>query len=148
MVSAIPAHSAEHHFSFKRTFLDTSHNSRCLLHLFIACVMFVSIPCFTHRPMRVPIPMVSVVSSGSISEARRIIKFICISKFLFISCSRQYETGSQFFLCTADTPWLDGKHVVFGSVVEGMDVVRAVESVGSQSGATRSKVMIASSGQL
>jgi cyclophilin family peptidyl-prolyl cis-trans isomerase len=56
--------------------------------------------------------------------------------------------GSQFFLCTAETSWLDGKHVVFGSVVEGMDVVRAVEGVGSGSGATRAKVMIESSGQL
>jgi len=56
--------------------------------------------------------------------------------------------GSQFFLCTADTPWLDGKHVVFGKVVEGMDVVRNVESVGSGSGTTKQKVMVASSGQL
>merc|ERR1712130_259581 len=56
--------------------------------------------------------------------------------------------GSQFFLCTVQTAWLDGKHCVFGKVVEGMDVVKAVEGVGSQSGATRSKVMIASSGQL
>ena len=56
--------------------------------------------------------------------------------------------GSQFFICTADTAWLDGKHVVFGKVVQGMDVVRAIEGVGSNSGATRAKVMVASSGQL
>ena len=56
--------------------------------------------------------------------------------------------GSQFFLCTVPCSWLDGKHVVFGKVVEGMDVVKAVEGVGSGSGATRSKVMIAASGQL
>ncbi|KAL7507134.1 hypothetical protein ACHAXN_004338 [Cyclotella atomus] len=56
--------------------------------------------------------------------------------------------GSQFFLCTAETAWLDGKHCVFGSVVEGMDVVKAVEAVGSQSGQTRAPVMVAASGQL
>merc|ERR1712021_66726 len=56
--------------------------------------------------------------------------------------------GSQFFLCTEKTAWLDGKHVVFGSVVEGMDVVKEIESVGSQSGQTRKKVMVADCGQL
>jgi len=56
--------------------------------------------------------------------------------------------GSQFFLCTADTSWLDGKHCVFGQVVEGMDVVKAVEGVGSSSGATRSPVVVAASGQI
>lgn len=56
--------------------------------------------------------------------------------------------GSQFFLCTAATPWLDGKHVVFGKVVEGMDVVKRIESLGSQSGATRGKIVIADCGQL
>jgi len=56
--------------------------------------------------------------------------------------------GSQFFLCTAVTSWLDGKHVVFGSVVEGMEIVKKVEGVGSQSGTTSAKVMVASSGQL
>merc|ERR1712054_342608 len=45
--------------------------------------------------------------------------------------------GSQFFLCTVETNWLDGKHVVFGSVTNGMDVVKAIEAVGSQSGQTR-----------
>jgi cyclophilin family peptidyl-prolyl cis-trans isomerase len=52
------------------------------------------------------------------------------------------------FLCTAETAWLDGKHVVFGSVVDGMDVVKAIEGVGSGSGATRAKVVVDASGQL
>merc|ERR1712238_422064 len=56
--------------------------------------------------------------------------------------------GSQFFLCTADTSWLDGKHVVFGQVVEGLDVVKTIEGVGSSSGATQSPVVIAASGQI
>merc|ERR1719410_2790582 len=51
--------------------------------------------------------------------------------------------GSQFFLCTAKTAWLDGKHVVFGSVVEGYDVVKKIEAVGSQNGQTSQKVIIA-----
>ena len=56
--------------------------------------------------------------------------------------------GSQFFLCTVKTEWLDGKHVVFGSVVEGMDVVKKVEGVGSSSGKTSQTVTIANCGQL
>lgn len=56
--------------------------------------------------------------------------------------------GSQFFICTVPCPWLDGKHVVFGKVVEGMNVVKAVEAVGSQSGKTSQKVVIADCGQL
>jgi cyclophilin family peptidyl-prolyl cis-trans isomerase len=54
----------------------------------------------------------------------------------------------QFFICTDVTSWLDGKHVVFGQVVEGMDVVKAIEGVGSGSGATKAKVMVDASGQL
>ena len=56
--------------------------------------------------------------------------------------------GSQFFLCTVQTPHLDGKHVVFGSVVEGMDVLKKVEGYGSQSGQTRGKIVIAECGEL
>eukprot|EP00873_Tetraselmis_striata_P041024 jgi/Tetstr1/461288/TSEL_006415.t1 len=56
--------------------------------------------------------------------------------------------GSQFFLCTVATPWLDGKHCVFGNVTKGMEVVKAIEGVGSQSGACKSKVVIADCGQL
>lgn len=56
--------------------------------------------------------------------------------------------GSQFFICTADTFWLDGKHVVFGNVVEGMNVIRDIESHGSRSGATDQKIVIADCGQL
>ncbi|KAF4660792.1 hypothetical protein FOZ61_003754 [Perkinsus olseni] len=56
--------------------------------------------------------------------------------------------GSQFFICTEKTSWLDGKHVVFGKVTDGMDVVRKMESVGSSSGATSQVVVIADCGQL
>merc|ERR1712154_210904 len=56
--------------------------------------------------------------------------------------------GSQFFLCTVKTDWLDGKHVVFGSVTDGMDVVKKIEAVGSQSGSTSKPVVITDCGQL
>jgi peptidylprolyl isomerase len=56
--------------------------------------------------------------------------------------------GSQFFITTVQTPWLDGKHVVFGEVLEGMDVVKAVEAVGSQTGKPSKPVTIVDSGEL
>merc|ERR1712216_38169 len=56
--------------------------------------------------------------------------------------------GSQFFLCTVKTAWLDGRHVVFGKVSEGMDVVKKIESYGSQSGQTKAKIVVADCGQL
>jgi peptidylprolyl isomerase len=49
---------------------------------------------------------------------------------------------------TVETPWLDGKHVVFGQVVEGADVVKKMEAVGSRSGSTSKPVVITDSGAL
>ena len=56
--------------------------------------------------------------------------------------------GSQFFICTAATPHLDGKHVVFGQVVKGYDVIKKIEAVGSRSGQTSSKVVISDCGKV
>ncbi|KDQ58264.1 hypothetical protein JAAARDRAFT_69498 [Jaapia argillacea MUCL 33604] len=54
--------------------------------------------------------------------------------------------GSQFFITTVVTSWLDGRHVVFGEVVDGMDIVKKVEEIGSESGKPSKKVTITSSG--
>lgn len=51
--------------------------------------------------------------------------------------------GSQFFITTVLTSWLDGRHVVFGRVSEGKDVVKAVEAIGSSSGRPSKRVTIA-----
>ncbi|XP_034067806.1 peptidyl-prolyl cis-trans isomerase A-like [Gymnodraco acuticeps] len=56
--------------------------------------------------------------------------------------------GSQFFICTSKTEWLDGRHVVFGSVKEGLDVIKKVEAFGSQSGQTSKRITIADCGEL
>ncbi|CAD6566646.1 MAG: Multifunctional pyrimidine synthesis protein CAD [Tremellales sp. Tagirdzhanova-0007] len=54
--------------------------------------------------------------------------------------------GSQFFVTTVVTPWLDGKHVVFGEVTQGQDLVKKIETYGSDSGKPKTNVQITASG--
>eukprot|EP00600_Ochromonadales_sp_CCMP1393_P001577 CAMPEP_0174976326 /NCGR_PEP_ID=MMETSP0004_2-20121128/12961_1 /TAXON_ID=420556 /ORGANISM="Ochromonas sp., Strain CCMP1393" /LENGTH=165 /DNA_ID=CAMNT_0016227325 /DNA_START=153 /DNA_END=650 /DNA_ORIENTATION=- len=56
--------------------------------------------------------------------------------------------GSQFFITTVLCPWLDGRHVVFGEVTDGFDIIKKVEGVGSDSGKPKSVVTIADCGEL
>ena len=67
---------------------------------------------------------------------------------LSMANSGEDTNGSQFFITTAETAWLDGKHVVFGRVLEGMSVVKSVEAVGSSGGSTSKTVKIVDSGEL
>jgi peptidyl-prolyl isomerase F (cyclophilin D) len=56
--------------------------------------------------------------------------------------------GSQFFITLVKTDWLDGKHVVFGKVVEGMEVIQEIEKHGSEGGQTSKKIVISDCGQI
>jgi cyclophilin family peptidyl-prolyl cis-trans isomerase len=56
--------------------------------------------------------------------------------------------GSQFFITTVVTKWLDGKHTVFGAVKDGFDLVKTIEGKGSDSGKPSAKITISNSGQL
>lgn len=56
--------------------------------------------------------------------------------------------GSQFFITTVPCPWLDGKHVVFGKVINGLDIVKKLEAQGTSKGQTKTKCVITDCGQL
>ncbi|CAN0160775.1 unnamed protein product [Ectocarpus sp. 6 AP-2014] len=68
---------------------------------------------------------------------------------LSMANSGKDTNGSQFFICTVPTPWLNGKHVIFGQVEEeSMELVSRIEKLGSRSGALSEKVEITDSGEL
>ena len=68
--------------------------------------------------------------------------------YLSMANSGPNTNGSQFFITTVKTAWLDGRHVVFGKVLEGEDVIKRVEAQGSNSGKPSSTITIADSGEL
>jgi len=67
---------------------------------------------------------------------------------LSMANSGKNTNGSQFFLTFARTEWLDGKHVVFGQVIQGLEVLKKIEACGTKAGKPTKKVIIANCGEL
>ena len=74
--------------------------------------------------------------------------FVFSLTHLFFPTPFSLSPPKQFFITTVVTSWLDGKHVVFGEVLEGMDVVKKIEAQGTPSGSPAKKVTIKDAGEL
>jgi cyclophilin family peptidyl-prolyl cis-trans isomerase len=75
-------------------------------------------------------------------------KYHAEAGLLSMANSGKNTNASQFFITTARAAWLDGKHVVFGRVVEGMEIVNKIEGYGTQNGKPKATIKIANCGQL
>ncbi|CAK7322270.1 Peptidyl-prolyl cis-trans isomerase A [Vulpes lagopus] len=62
---------------------------------------------------------------------------------LFMANTGPNTNSSQFFICTSNTEWLDGRQVVFGKVKEGMNIVETINWFGTRNGKTSKKITIA-----
>lgn len=71
-----------------------------------------------------------------------------VGGLLSMANSGPHTNGSQFFLTFIACPWLDGKHVVFGKITEGMDLLQLVEKYGTNSGRTRAEIKVEDCGEI
>ena len=92
--------------------------------------------------------MVGLCSVGNKFPDENFIKKHTKPGLLSMANAGPNTNGSQFFITTVTTPHLDGKHCVFGEVIEGMNLVKAIEAKGSRSGAPSGTIQIADCGQL
>ncbi|XP_037683550.1 peptidyl-prolyl cis-trans isomerase E-like [Choloepus didactylus] len=92
--------------------------------------------------------MMKTLSSNTQDQEKTIESWFCYHSGLLSMANSSLNTnGSQFFLTCDKTDWLDDKHVVFGEVTEGLDVLRQIEAQGSKDGKPKQKVIIADCGE-
>ena len=71
-----------------------------------------------------------------------------MNSLLFLFPKGPNTNTSQFFITSIPCPWLNGKNVVFGQVAEGMDVIKQIETYGSETGVPTRRILIQDCGQL
>jgi peptidylprolyl isomerase len=62
--------------------------------------------------------------------------------------SGRNSNGGQFFITLVKAPWLDGRHVAFGRVIEGMDIIELIQAAGTSSGTPKQSIQIADCGEI